>query len=123
MLECENNILNSCNQSRHMTEYTLNNNLGNGKMIHRYNLKRNNNESKHTAYLISRNKVDTSTYNRSDSEITRKNISNYNPNNNATTHENTHLQRRHESSHIFFSTNMNIVNNDINKYEVEQINK
>ena len=106
-----------------MSEYALKNNIGKGKMTHRYKLKRNNNESKHTTYLISRNKIYNTTDNRTKLKITRKGSSNYKPNTNTVTNDIVQLQRKRESSHLFLPPNKNTVNTDINKPEVEKFNK
>ena len=119
MLERENKILNRCNGSNNSSEYILKNTVGNGRMKHRFKLKRNNIESKHTTSYISRNNVDNITDNRTESKIKRKDSSNYKSNTNAMTHEIAQLQRNRESSHIFLSTNKNMVNTDINEHEFE----
>ena len=120
MLERENKILNKCNGSNNSSEYILKNTVGNGRMKHRFKLKRNNIESKHTTSYISRNNVDNITENSTDSKNQEKNSTDYNSNTHTATHEIAKIPRQHESSHMSHPINKNKVHDDIKKHEFDR---
>ena len=81
-------------------------------MKHRFKLKKDNIDPKHTISVISRNTVDNITDNSTDSKNQEKNSTDYNSNTHTATHEIAKISRQHESSHMSHPINKNKVHDD-----------
>ena len=86
-------------------------------MKHRFKLKKDNIDPKHTISVISRNTIGNITDNRTDSKNQEKNSTDYNSNTHTATHESTQIPRQRESSPMSHPTNKNKVHNDIKEHE------